>query len=238
MFWIKEVFVRRISMSMEWYDMIAQRNGGYKGRALYTWEGRSAELIFEERLIKVLRQYTSALDAGCGHGEFTLKMSAYTDHIAGFDNSEEMIKIARSALHSSLITNVDFVCATTKDEMPFADDQFGLIYDRRGPTSIIEHGRLLRKGGVMIGIHTDGTKVHDRLKRNAYEEIKIEEFNEALMIFSDEKEFALFLSDIPGNPDYTQPEYRERLQVKLKENQINGRLAVRERKYIWQAVRS
>ncbi|KAA2301400.1 class I SAM-dependent methyltransferase, partial [Clostridioides difficile] len=79
-------------MSMEWYDMIAQRNGGYKGRALYTLEGNSAEDIFEERLIKLLPQYTSVLDAGCGHGEFTLKMSEYTDHIIGVDNSEEMIK--------------------------------------------------------------------------------------------------------------------------------------------------
>ncbi|WP_458464477.1 class I SAM-dependent methyltransferase [Paenibacillus sp.] len=225
-------------MSMEWYDMIARRNGGYKGRALYTWEGQSAEEIFEERLIGFLSQYTSVLDAGCGHGEFTLKMSAYSDHITGFDNSEEMIQIARSTLPSSLISNVDFICASTKEKMPFADEQFGLIYDRRGPTSIIEHGRLLRKGGVMIGIHTDVIKARERLERNAYEEIKIEEFNEAIMIFSDEKEFALFLSDIPGNPDYTQPEYREQLQAKLKENRINGRLAVRERKYIWQAVRS
>ncbi|GAS80473.1 class I SAM-dependent methyltransferase [Paenibacillus amylolyticus] len=225
-------------MSMEWYDMIARRNGGYKGRALYTLEGNSAEDTFEERLIKLLPQYTSVLDAGCGHGEFTLKMSKYTDHIMGFDNSEEMIKIARSALHSSLITNVEFVCTTTKEKMPFADEQFGLIYDRRGPTSIIEHERLLQKGGVMIGIHTDITKVRERLERNAYEEIKIEEFNEALMIFPDEKEFAIFLSDIPGNPDYTQHEYRGQLETKLEENRINGRLAVRERKYIWQAVRS
>jgi len=218
--------------------MIAKRNGGYRSRALFTLEGNSAEDIFEERLIKLLPQYISVLDAGCGHGEFTLKMSAYTDHITGFDNSEEMIKIARSALHSSKIPNVEFICATTKEKIPFADEQFGLIYDRRGPTSIIEHGRLLRKGGVMIGIHTDGSKVRERLERNAYEEIKIEEFNDAFMIFSDETEFATFLSDIPGNPDYTQPEYREQLQVKLKENRINGRLAVRERKYIWQAVRS
>ncbi|WP_340389785.1 class I SAM-dependent methyltransferase [Paenibacillus sp. FSL E2-0151] len=225
-------------MSMEWYDMIAQRNGGYKGRALYTLEGNSAEDIFEKRLIKLLPQYTSVLDAGCGHGEFTLKMSEYTDHIMGFDNSEEMIKIAQNSLHSSTITNVEFVCVSTKEKMPFEDKQFGLIYDRRGPTSIIEHGRLLQKGGVMIGIHTDITKVRERLERNAFKEIKIEEYNEALMIFSDEKEFAIFLSDIPGNPDYTQPEYREQLEVKLKENQVDGRIAVRECKYIWQAIRS
>ena len=187
-------------MSMDWYDMIARRNGGYKGRALYTLEGYSAEDIFEERLIKLLPQYTSVLDAGCGHGEFTLKMSEYTDHIMGFDNSEEMIKIARNSLHSSRITNVEFVCVSTKEKMPFEDKQFGLIYDRRGPTSIIDHGRLLQKGGVMIGIHTDITKVRECLERNAFKEIKIEEYNEALMIFSDEKELRHLSLRYPRKP--------------------------------------
>ncbi len=28
-------------MSMEWYDMIARRNGGYKSNAKYTVEGES-----------------------------------------------------------------------------------------------------------------------------------------------------------------------------------------------------
>ncbi|WP_440119738.1 class I SAM-dependent methyltransferase [Paenibacillus sp. QZ-Y1] len=223
---------------MEWYDMIARRNGGYKGRSVFTLEGNSAEEVFEARLVQLLPQYTSVLDAGCGDGEFTMKMSAYTAHITGFDNSEELLRIAKAGLDNSDVRNVEFVCASTKTDMPFEDEQFDLIYDRRGPTSIIEHGRLLRKGGVIFGIHTDVSKVQERLFANDYENIEIEEFNEALMVFSNEKEFALFLSDIPGNPDFTRPEYHEQLQVKLKENQINGRLAVREHKYIWKAVRS
>lgn len=48
---------------------------------------------------------------------------------------------------------VEFVYATTKAEMPFEDGQFDLIYDRRGPTSIINHSRLLSSGGVIFGIH-------------------------------------------------------------------------------------
>ncbi len=215
--------------------MIARRNGGYKGRSVFTWEGNSAEDVFEARLMQLLPQHNSVLDVGCGHGEFTLKVSAYTGHITGLDNSKELLRIAQASLEASNIRNVDFVCATTKTELPFEDEQFDLIYDRRGPTSIIEHGRLLRKGGVIFGIHTDVSKVQERLRTNQYEDIEIEEFNEALMVFSDEKEFAIFLSDIPGNPDYTRPEYHEQLQVKLKENQIEGRIAVREHKYIWKA---
>ncbi|MDP9701425.1 SAM-dependent methyltransferase [Paenibacillus intestini] len=71
-------------MSMEWYDMIARRNGGYRARAQYIWEGKSAEEMFEERLIQLLPAYTSVLDAGCGHGDFTLKMAAHATHITGF----------------------------------------------------------------------------------------------------------------------------------------------------------
>lgn len=224
-------------MGLEWYDMIARRNGGYKGRSVFTWEGNSAEDVFEARLMQLLPRYKSVLDAGCGHGEFTLKMSAYTDYITGFDNSKELLRIAQAGLVAGDVDNVEFVYATTKTELPFEDEQFDLIYDRRGPTSIIEHGRLLRKGGVIFGIHTDVSKVQERLHTNQYVNIEIEEFNEALMVFPDEKEFAIFLSDIPGNPDYTQPEYHEQLQVKLKGNQMDGRLAVREHKYIWKAVR-
>ncbi|WP_246313948.1 hypothetical protein [Paenibacillus foliorum] len=68
-------------MGIEWYDMIARRNGGYKGRAIYTVEGKSAEDIFEERLINMLPSFKSVLDAGCGHGEFTLRMSKYTNRL-------------------------------------------------------------------------------------------------------------------------------------------------------------
>ncbi len=30
-------------MGMDWYDMIAKRNGGYKSNAIYTIEGESGE---------------------------------------------------------------------------------------------------------------------------------------------------------------------------------------------------
>ncbi|WP_426251938.1 class I SAM-dependent methyltransferase [Paenibacillus pabuli] len=164
---------------MEWYDMIARRNGGYKGKSVFTWEGNSAEDVFEARLMQLLPQYNSVLDAGCGHGEFTIKVSAYTGHITGLDNSKELLCIAQDGLEASVVGNVEFVYATTKTELPFEDEQFDLIYDRRGPTSIIEHGRLLRKGGVIFGIHTDVSKVQERLRTNQYEDIEIEEFNEA-----------------------------------------------------------
>ncbi|MBD7966707.1 class I SAM-dependent methyltransferase [Paenibacillus gallinarum] len=224
-------------MGIEWYDMIARRNGGYKGRAECTVEGRSAEDIFEERLIDLIPNYHSVLDAGCGHGEFTLKMSKYANNIIGFDNSQELFKIAQTLLQNSSVQNVDFVYATTKSEMPFEDGQFDLIYDRRGPTSIINHSRLLRPGGMIFGIHTNVDKVKVRLIENGYEEIEIEEYNHSVTYFPNEQEFAKFLSDIPGNPDFTNSELKEELEKKLNGNIINGRIGVREHKFIWRAIK-
>ncbi|WP_159887362.1 class I SAM-dependent methyltransferase [Paenibacillus puerhi] len=224
-------------MGVEWYDMIARRNGGYKSRAVFIIEGRSAENVYEERLIDMLPNYHEVLDAGCGHGEFTLKMSAYAKKIIGFDNSRELITIAQTLLNSSSVTNVEFVYATTKSEMPFYDGQFDLIYDRRGPTSIINHSRLLAKGGTIFGIHNNVSTAKERLVKNGFVDIEIEEFDKAIIYFPDEMEFAKFLSDIPGNPDYLLPELRNDLIDKIKDHNMDGKLGIREHKYIWKAVK-
>ncbi|MHA2855039.1 class I SAM-dependent methyltransferase [Paenibacillus lautus] len=225
-------------MGIDWYDMIARRNGGYRGRAVCTVVGRSAEDVFEERLVEMLPQYHSVLDAGCGHGEFTLRMSRHAEKIIGFDNSAEMIRISQSLLESSGTRNVEFVFATTKTQMPFQDGQFDLIYDRRGPTSILEHPRVLASGGTIFGIHTDVTHVRRRLSENGYMNVEIEEYNEAIIYFPNAHEFALNLSDTPGNPDYTLSEMKGELEARIRENQIDGQLGVREHKYIWKAMKA
>ncbi|RED66254.1 class I SAM-dependent methyltransferase [Cohnella lupini] len=223
-------------MGVEWYDRIARKNGGYRNDAVYHLEGTSAEKIFEERLVGMMPEFRSVLDAGCGHGEFTLKMSKHAKHVTGFDNSIEMIKIARSMLAESNAGNLTFVHATTKTELPFADGQFDLIYDRRGPTSILNHGRVLRSGGTVIGIHSGalGT-VKERLVNNGFINIEIEEFNESVVYFPNRTEFAKFISGIPGNPDYTAPDRSRELEIIARDNIVNGKLGIREYRYIWQA---
>jgi len=226
-------------MGVEWYNMIARNNGGYKNNAKFTIEGTSAEQFFEERLIGMLPKFHSVLDAGCGHGEFTLQMASKIESLVGFDNSLEMIKIAQSLLEKSNITNVEFVHATTKTELPFADGEFDLIYDRRGPTSILNHSRILCSGGTVFGIHSGALDiVKERLVSNEFINIEIEEFNNAMFYFSDEIEFARFISGIPGNPDYTSAELSKELNLKIRENIINGKLGIPEYKYIWQAQKA
>ncbi|MDH6669771.1 hypothetical protein M2277_000415 [Paenibacillus sp. LBL] len=165
-------------------------------------------------------------------------MSRHAEQIIGCDNSAEMIRISQSLLESSGIGNVEFVYATTKAELPFHDGQFDFIYDRRGPTSILEHPRILCSGGTIFGIHTDVTDVRRRLSENGYVDVTIEEFNEAVTYFPSGVEFALNLSDTPGNPDFTLPERKGELEAKIRENQIDGRLGIRELKYIWKATKA
>jgi len=222
-------------VGIEWYDMIARRNGGYKARAVYQVIGESAEDIFEAQLRELLPNCHTVLDAGCGHGEFTLRMASLTRHITGFDNSAEMITIAQQLKESSDAQCVEFVYATTKSELPFADGQFDLIYDRRGPTSIIEHSRILRSGGIIIGIHNNVDMVKIRLSSPDYSNVTIEEYSDAVFEFPNEVEFSKFLADTPGNPDYTQPAYRALLEQKVEEHTQNGKITVREHKYIWKA---
>ncbi|MNJ34827.1 putative methyltransferase YcgJ [compost metagenome] len=220
-------------MGIEWYDMIARKNGGYKNTAVFTVEGVSAEDRFEQRLIAMLPNFKSVLDAGCGHGEFTLKMSSYTPSLVGLDNSIEMIKIAKAIHEDSKVNNVLFEYASTKTELPFKDQQFDLIYNRRGPTSIINHSRILGTGGTIFGIHSGALDtVKQRLSSNGFIGIEIEEFNSAVLAFPNEIEFAKFLSEIPGNPDYTASKLRRELDIQIENNTINGRIAVREYRYI------
>jgi SAM-dependent methyltransferase len=223
-------------MSVEWYDMIAKRNGGYKSDAIYSVIGLSGETVFEEKLVSMLPNYKMVLDAGCGHGEFTLKMAKYATDLTGIDFSIELIKIAKSLKMHHQFDNVRFIYASTKDVLPFEDGQFDLIYDRRGPTSILNHSRILRSGGTVFGIHSaEKNKVLERLEVNGFIDIEVKEYDEALILFPNEKEFAKHLSSMHGNPYYTLQENREELDNLIIENMRDGKLSLKEWRYVWKA---
>jgi SAM-dependent methyltransferase len=229
----------RFMMSVEWYDMIARKNGGYKSNAIFSVEGFSGETVFEERLINMLPSYNSVLDAGCGHGEFTLKMAKYARKIIGFDNSIELIKIANSLKGHYQPNNLEFVYATTRDKLPFEDGQFDLVYCRRGPTSILLHSRILQSGGTIFGIHSmDRERVKERLENNGFVDIEFEEYDQAVIRFPNEREFAKFLSASHGNPDYTLPENKAALDQLIATNTIDGKITLKEWRYIWRAKKS
>lgn len=167
-------------MSKAWYDMIALKNKGYKSNASYIIEGLSGEVVFEERVISLLKNSSKALDAGCGDGEFTLKMAQYANHMVGFDNSEELLKLAKANGEAAHASNVEFVYGYTKDTqaLPFSDGEFDLIICRRGPTSILQHKRLLKPGGMIIGIHSaEQERVMGLLEANDFANLQLEVFD-------------------------------------------------------------
>jgi SAM-dependent methyltransferase len=223
-------------MGEDWYNSIATRNGGYKSNAKFLIEGISAEDIFEQELIAMLPNFDYVLDAGCGHGDFTMKISKFAKSLIGFDNSIEMIKVAKANQITG--SNLEFIFTTTKEELPFSDGQFDLIYDRRGPTSILNHSRILRSGGYVFGIHSGALdKVKSLLHDNNFKNIEIREYNDARIIFPNREEFTKFISCVPGNPDYTDDRLKEELEIKIQENTINGIIQLKEYKYIWKAVK-
>jgi len=223
-------------MGAEWYDLIAKRNGGYLNSANFTIEGISGETIFEEKLRELFSLYPVALDAGCGHGDFTLRMASYATSIVGIDFSLEMIKIANQLLSNSTIKNVEFIHATTKHELHFEDNHFDMIYDRRGPTSILNHSRILRPGGIVFGIHSAARDiVEERLRVNCFIDIEIEEFSDAIFRFKDETELMKFMSDIPGNPDYSLSVHHEEFKQLVNRFVCNDGYVIPEWKYISKA---
>ncbi len=83
-------------MGVEWYNQIAIRNGGYKSNAVFTTEGISAEQIFEKRLIEMLPQYQSILDAGCGDGYWLeILRNLGFNNLFGVDISHSFLKRAK-----------------------------------------------------------------------------------------------------------------------------------------------
>jgi len=70
---------------------------------------------------------------------------------------------------------VDFFHATTKEPLPFQQEQFDLIYNRRGPLSIVDHPHILKHGGKIIGIHGefDIEELKNRLEKNGFVDFTI-----------------------------------------------------------------
>ncbi len=165
------------------------------------------------------------MDAGCGDGEFTIKMGQYANRIVGFDNSEELLKIAKTNLYESGISNVHFAYGWTKDKeaLPFDNDEFDFIFCRRGPTSILNHSRILKSKGLIMGIHTsEFDKVQERLKENGFSSIEFEIFDRAFAVFPNENEFVKYISAFPGNPEYSLPEYKDITKKMIEDHTVEG----------------
>lgn len=226
-------------MKTDWYNMIAKKKGGYKSNAIYEVEGISGEQVFEDKLIAVLKKSHNVLDAGCGDGNFTRKMSRYCQTLTGFDNAIELLNIAKRSVEQKPIDNLRFVYACTKEEpFPFEDEEFDLVYTRKGPKSIILHSNILKKGGTIFGLSCGQIeKVKKRLWNGDFTNIEIEVFDKTFLWFRDKEQFTEYISTIPGNPDFSLSENRKGLEKKLQDSWRNNQFVWQEYRYIWKAVK-
>jgi SAM-dependent methyltransferase len=200
----------------DWYEQYAHTFGGYRKLWDSTIEGANGEAEFTWWLRRTIPSHPKVLDVGCGDGIYTLHMSALAERIWGIDYAPAMISLARKYQQSAAIENADFTVANLSTEaLPFADGELDLIYSRRGPTSHLpEARRVLRPGGLVAGLHTgDRERILGRVEGAGFRLLECREFK-AVEILPTVQDLALFLSRVPGYPDYTSPERLAELEAR------------------------
>ena len=97
------------------------------------------------------------LDVGCGPGTVTIDLAraVSSGHVTGIDISEEVIEIARRALHDSDVHNVDFEVGDVYG-LSFDDKSFDVVYAHqvlqhlsKPVAALSEMRRVLRDGGLL-----------------------------------------------------------------------------------------
>jgi len=138
------------------YDEVAVRLGGYdltieEPKHISTYQDRSPDEIFREKLLGILRPEHVALDVGCGDGTFSFTLSDKLSKLIGLDSSRELLRIANQKKVAFGVDNFDFVFGDAS-RSPFTDDSFDVIFNRRGPSFYGEYLRLLKPGGHYLEI--------------------------------------------------------------------------------------
>lgn len=227
-------------MGRDWYEACARRFGGY--RQLWDWdvEGPDGEVAFTELLRELVPCHGRVLDVGCGDGIYTLHLAALAEQIVGIDYSAEMVAHARRNQQAAAIPNASFLEHNTRSSLPFPDQSFDLVFSRRGPSShLADSYRILKPGGIVAGIHSGARDVIiPRVTEAGFRLVRNEEFA-GLAILPTLEDFALLMSRIPGNPDYTQPEMRGELErLGAQAARPNGRgYGADHWRFIWMGVK-
>lgn len=142
-------------MTEEFFDKFARKFGVSSPKVNSTSEYPEGdpEAMFEQKLVEVSSIDKTALDAGCGSGGFTFRMSPHFLQVVGVDHSMERIKLAQAEQNTQGNKNVVFEMQNAK-QTTFAPNTFDVVYSRRGPTAYAEYFRITKAGGhiVVIGI--------------------------------------------------------------------------------------
>ena len=92
---------------------------------------------------------TRVLYAGCGHGDEAEYWASLGADVIGIDFSQAYVDVASHRADRK----AQYIWASTKESLPFADDSFDIIYTKMGLFVYREANRLTRQGGRVAGLH-------------------------------------------------------------------------------------
>ena len=118
--------------------------------------------------------FTDLLDAGCGEGYYTKRISeAFPDkRIYGLDISK---KAAEKAARSCKTANI---CVASSYDMPYADGSFDAVVNIFSPLSLDEYKRVLVRGGALV-VAVPRPDHLIELKQAVYENVFVKEMKDA-----------------------------------------------------------
>jgi SAM-dependent methyltransferase len=140
-------------MTGHFYDKVTRKFGTFSGvpKPLAHYSQGNPGDVFEQKLLELSGKDKVALDLGCGDGRFTLRMASHFHQIVGVDSSEERLILARAEQQVQKSTNVRFEFQDAQ-QTTFAQNDFDVVYSRRGPTFYHECYRITKPQGFFVAI--------------------------------------------------------------------------------------
>ena len=151
--WLRDSRIAERGFSHRWQSSVAAGNG---------------EDAFISLVDQFLHPECDVLDLGCGHGEFSLSLTARCRTITGIERNPEYLALAQELAAEQKATNAIFLQADLAgpDEqdrpfvgIPMPDASVDLFINRRGPglrRYLAEAMRVARSGAVIVGLHPAG----------------------------------------------------------------------------------
>ena len=123
------------------------------------------------KLLKQSVYKKTVLDYGCGHGMHTVPIAEWGGYVTGIDISEESLKIARARAFKAGVEGFITFIQGDCEALPFKEDSFEIVFDGGTFSSLDlrkafpEIHRVLKPGGILVGIETLGHNPLTNLKR-------------------------------------------------------------------------
>lgn len=129
------------------YDRVGEINGWDFSKIKSTSIG--VQWNFYEKVKQACKPNGILLDIGTGGGENILRIASSALLLIGIDNSNGMIKTAKSNLKKSRVANVRFIQMTSED-LQFPNDFFDVISSCHAPFVASEVAKVLKEGGTFL----------------------------------------------------------------------------------------